>query len=473
MDIEKVKGVMDANGDLEYSRIFDDLLPTVGDEHFYAYLAARACSYMTYLMVQCNIEVQRNWKPRYYKPDEGLIILTDHITRFYGCQLARSNDGFPSIDDSWSTRDPLEAIGPLKECMPRDAFRDMYRCMHFNDDFDEESPDEWSDVYFDKKHSSPATERHRKKFSNVEDTICQRWKEYINFGMWVTFDESRVAGWYNSAMTIGPEPKPIRTDATIHSLCVSKGDLAGYKLHARTYGRASDKSLCVKRKDTVIIQKFVTLLDTFLDAFKGKGHCVTMDSTYMGDTMGQIGREEWKINMVGTAQTNRTGAPAAADVQKLKVGTYESIFWLHRMLKNLCYVVRSDNDNKVKTLSNFHSPDVLEVGFGMLHKMRVDGKRDRDQSEVPCPVQMKDYCETFHLIDKGNCAEAHYGMGGKSRTHNWSPKLVFRLWNMSMHNAYIIYSALHKQYTPDQKHLSTKQCVKELTFNLLQRGDSM
>ena len=81
--------------------------------------------------------------------------------------------------------------------------------------------------------------------------------------------------------------------------------------------------------------------------------------------------------MVGMAQTNRMGAPAAADVQKLKVGTYVSIFWQHRML-NLCYVVWSDN-NKVKTLSNFHSPVVLEVGLGMLHKMRVDRKRDRDK----------------------------------------------------------------------------------------------
>jgi hypothetical protein len=260
MDIEKVKGMMDANGNLRYSRISDDLLPNVGDEHFYAYLTARARSYMTYLMVQRNIEVQRNWKPRYYKPDEGLIILTDHIARFYGCQLARSNDGFSaSNDNSLSTRDPLEAIGPLKECMPRDAFRDMYCCMHFNDDFDEESPDEWSDVYFDKKHSLPATARHRKKFSDVEDTICQRWMEYVNFGMWVTFDESRFAGWYNSTMTIGPEPKPIRTGATIHSLCVSKGDLAGYKLHARTYGGASDETLCVKRNDTITTQKFVTV----------------------------------------------------------------------------------------------------------------------------------------------------------------------------------------------------------------------
>ena len=65
MDIEKVNGMMDANGNLRYFRIFDNLLPTVCDKHFYAYLAARVRSYMTYLMVQHNIEVQRNWKPRY------------------------------------------------------------------------------------------------------------------------------------------------------------------------------------------------------------------------------------------------------------------------------------------------------------------------------------------------------------------------------------------------------------------------
>ena len=84
---------------------------------------------MTYLMVQSN------WKPQYYKPDEGIIILTDNIARFYACQLARLNDGFPSIDDSWSTQDPYEAIGLLKECMLCDAFRDIYRCMQFNVEF--------------------------------------------------------------------------------------------------------------------------------------------------------------------------------------------------------------------------------------------------------------------------------------------------------------------------------------------------
>ncbi len=76
--------------------------------------------------------------------------------------------------------------------------------------------------------------------------------------------------------------------------------------------------------------------------------------------------------MVGTAQMNCTGAPVAAEVQKLKMGMCKCIFWQHRM-PNLCYVVWPDN-NKVKTLSNFHTPDVLEAGLGMLRKMRVDGR---------------------------------------------------------------------------------------------------
>ena len=45
-----------------------------------------------------------------------------------------------------------------------------------------------------------------------------------------------------------------------------------------------------------------------LDSFKSAGHCVTMDSAYMGNIMAMIGQDVWRINMVGTAQANRTGA---------------------------------------------------------------------------------------------------------------------------------------------------------------------
>ena len=70
-------------------------------------------------------------------------------------------------------------------------------------------------------------------------------------------------------------------------------------------------------------------------------------------------------------------------------------------------------------LSNFHVMGVLQK------KRDGKGKREGMKSKVPCPAQTKDYCAIFHLINKENGAEVNYDLGGKSRLHNWSPKLIF------------------------------------------------
>jgi hypothetical protein len=54
-------------------------------------------------------------------------------------------------------------------------------------------------------------------------TYLKRWQAIVNPWRWITTDESRVAGWYHSVMTIGPDPKPIRTGATLHTACITKG----------------------------------------------------------------------------------------------------------------------------------------------------------------------------------------------------------------------------------------------------------
>jgi hypothetical protein len=113
-----------------------------------------------------------------------------------------------------------------------------------------------------------------------------------------------VAGWYHSVMTVGPEPKPIRTGATLHTVCVTDGPLATYKLFARVYGGKYDQDIDRHNKNTVTKLKMVALYDFMLDPFKHNGHCVVMDSAYMSDAMCPVGREEWKINMVGTCQTD-------------------------------------------------------------------------------------------------------------------------------------------------------------------------
>ncbi len=111
--------------------------------------------------------------------------------------------------------------------MPKNAFQDIYTCLHFDDNWDGDN--KWGDVYADSKKCSPeGTAKHRQKFSMYmyEDGFNRQWKECLIFGRWLTFDESHVAGWYHIPITQGPDPKPIRTGATIHSLAITQGNHA-------------------------------------------------------------------------------------------------------------------------------------------------------------------------------------------------------------------------------------------------------
>jgi hypothetical protein len=185
--------------------------------------------------------------------------------------------------------------------MTLDAMKDLSRCLHFSDDWEE---DNWEEEYDDPRvDCQDDTAQHRRKFSTLEDAYNKRWQAMVNLGKWLTADESRIAGWYHSMMTIGPEPKPIRTGATLHSLCITFGILQTYKLFARVYGGKNDSDLLVRHQNTLTLLKFVSLYNIMLNSFKNKGHCLVMDSAYMGDPMALIGRHVWGINMVGTCQS--------------------------------------------------------------------------------------------------------------------------------------------------------------------------
>ena len=84
--------------------------------------------------------------------------------------------------------------------------------------------------------------------------------------------------------------------------------------------------------------------------------------------------------------------------------------WQHKELP-LVFAAWADNAI-VKTLSNFHSPVIIEDGVH--RRCKIDGVRQRDSVGVPVPAQGKAYCETFHMIDKGNGAEAKYDLGGNT-----------------------------------------------------------
>jgi hypothetical protein len=127
INVETLQNLKDVNGDIRFELVFDWLQPTFGvdDTEYFEWISARMRNYMLHIIQK------KGFKPKYYNPSIGRVVTADHVARFYGCHMARMLRGFPSIAETWSTREALDAIGPVKESMPIDAYTDMYRCpMH-------------------------------------------------------------------------------------------------------------------------------------------------------------------------------------------------------------------------------------------------------------------------------------------------------------------------------------------------------
>ena len=108
--------------------------------------------------------------------------------------------------------------------------------------------------------------------------------------------------------------------------------------------------------------------------------------------MAQVGRELWEVNMAGTVQSIRTSAGSlgatSIEQKEIQKGTYECVVYQHN-LKPLTYAIWADN-NFVKTLSNFHSPAILEEGIKRRKRNVETNRRDRELSDVvPRVVELK------------------------------------------------------------------------------------
>ncbi len=99
--------------------VFDWLLPLIGEDGFYEFVATRMCNYMIQIMRKCAF-----W-PEHYDLYYKKYITANHVACFFGCQLLWGLRGLPTVKDCWSTRKSLSAIGTAKESMPCGPFLDI------------------------------------------------------------------------------------------------------------------------------------------------------------------------------------------------------------------------------------------------------------------------------------------------------------------------------------------------------------
>ena len=252
-ELEELK---DDQGVIRFEKVMEWCMPRFDDDgngeemDLFKWQAKRMSNYLRYLLTKDLGETdddqpEKRFKPRFFHPilEEGedeskrKDIEPHHVARLYGIIMARMLSGDPSIVNMYDSRSWFNHCAPAVESMPRNCLQDLYRLLHFVDDWELDEDMEWDDIYdHPKKEVKEGTASHRTKHGVFEDAYVKRWQQCVKFGKWMTADESQAAGWYHSPCTVGPEPKPIRTGCTLHTLCVTHGDLASYKLYARCYG---------------------------------------------------------------------------------------------------------------------------------------------------------------------------------------------------------------------------------------------
>ena len=116
------------------------------------------------------------------------------------------------------------------------------------------------------------------------------------------------------------------------------------------------------------------------------------------------------MNMVGSAQVNRTEADDKAAITQMKKHEEKLNLWQRN---NLLFAFAAwSNNSIVKSLSNFHSPVIIPIG--VQQQIKIDKVRQCKPVGIPVALQQIDYSKTFNLIDKGNSAEIKYDDGGNT-----------------------------------------------------------
>ena len=143
------------------------------------------------------------------------------------------------------------------------------------------------------------------------------------------------------------------------------------------------------------------------------------------------------LSVVGTHQPDRCGGDEQARCDlacgSVEKGSCNSLLHQHKD-EPLTFVAWEDN-NCVKTLSSFHTPEVIKGGLEQRWQDPATRQRALCQLPVDCQSQVESCCETFHLIDGSHFAEAKNDIAGESHDHRWRPELASCFLGMHPSNA--------------------------------------
>ena len=199
-------------------------------------------------------------------------------------------------------------------------------------------------------------------------------------------------------------------------LCACCGYLCNFQLYE---GRKMDLVAGKKVSEKGLVKRVVKGL---VEPFDGSNHVLYCDNYYSsGPLEEELARK--KIYFAGTIRKNTKGFPESLKSVKLPKGTYVA-----ETVGDLCYYVF--HDRKVVRLVTNAFPEHMDSPVARLHPEGVL----RKQSVPPIlPAYNKYMC----AVDRINQLGKNYDFDRKSRRF-WL-RLMNRLFNIAVNNAYILY----------------------------------
>ncbi|KAI8427971.1 hypothetical protein MSG28_002285 [Choristoneura fumiferana] len=331
----------------------------------------------------------------------------DELYVFLAITIAMGVVAKGQVVDYWNSDESIFITPGFRVYMSLRRFQLLHRCLHFRDN---------KDMY---KQNLSHSEAKLFKIQPVLDHLNSVFQSSYNLQQNIALDESLLQwkGWLEINQFISN--KAAAVGIKTYEICESQtGYLWRFVVHAR-------KRSVTAVPDSDPLQAFIpNLVLTLVQGLENKGHTLWMDNFYNSPALARK-LKSLGFDCVGTLRTNRRFVPTMlADVTRAKMHPGEIIGLTSGDVDLLVW----RNNNRVAMISTYHGNATAEI------------------KGITKPAVVHDYNYMMGGVDKKDQMLAAFPIERK-RTKVWYKKLFRRLLNVSVLNAYVIWTIIWRNTT--------------------------
>ena len=344
---------------------------------------------------------------------EWVNVSVEDMMAFMGLVIAMGVVRLPEMDDYWST-DPIMQHPWFTSIMSRTRFKQILRYLHCADN--------------SHSNGSNSTDKLR-KLRDIVDMLNVSFRQMYTPSQCLSVDESMVDTKCRISFLQYMPKKPKKFGIKLWALCES---VTGYCLQFQVYTGKVETSV----EHGLAYRVVFDLMKHYLD----QGYKLFMDNFYSSFQL-YVDLLKHKTGACGTVRSNRLGFPKQLQ-GKMKMKRGEAKFLQCKEIT----AVRWFDKRDVFALSSLHGNEMVAVTC-------------RGNSEpVNKPKLIADYNVNMSGVDRCDQLLVYYALNRK--TTKWWKRLFFRLLDMSVINAMILYVNIFPEKGKE------RQCHKKFRMEL-------